>query len=82
MVLSIHHPRYIKLRQHLKQMRKSAGLSQVTIAEKLGSDQSYVSKIERGERYIDTLFYIDWCNACEISPDKAIKEFVAKANEE
>ncbi len=51
MVLSIHHPRYIKLRQHLKQMRKSAGLSQVTIAEKLGSDQSYVSKIERGERY-------------------------------
>lgn len=73
MVLSIHHPRYINLRKQLKAMRLAAHLTQVEIAERLKLDQSYISKIERGERYIDTLFYIDWCNACEVAPETAIK---------
>ncbi|MDR2875818.1 MAG: helix-turn-helix transcriptional regulator, partial [Methylobacillus sp.] len=52
MVLSVHHPRYVALREHLKALRLQAGLTQIEMAGRLGQDQSYVSKIERGERYI------------------------------
>lgn len=72
MVLSVHHPRYVALRQHLKGLRTSAGLTQIQIAERLGLEQSYVSKIERGERYVDILFYIDWCKACGVKPEKTV----------
>lgn len=73
MVLSVHHPRYVALREHLKGLRETAELTQVQIAERLGLDQSYVSKIERGERYVDVLFYLDWCKACKTKPETAVK---------
>lgn len=82
MVLSIHHPRYVQLREQLKAMRKAAGLTQVSIAEKLELDQSYISKIERGERYIDTLFYLDWCKACGVLPEKAIRDLSTDYNKD
>lgn len=71
--MSIHHVRYVALRQHLKGLRKNAKLSQIELAARLGEDQSYVSKIERGERYVDLLFYVDWCQACGVSPDAGLK---------
>jgi transcriptional regulator with XRE-family HTH domain len=73
MVLSIHHTRYQKLRKHLKTLRLQAGLTQKNLAPKLQQEQSYVSKIERGERFVDMLFYLDWCRACDIPPSEAIK---------
>jgi transcriptional regulator with XRE-family HTH domain len=72
MVLSVHHPRYVSLREHLKNLRMQAGLTQIEMAIRLKLDQSYVSKIERGERYVDVLFYVDWCLACGIKTNKAI----------
>ena len=48
-------------------MRKQAGLSQVQLAERLGVGQSLISKIERGESYVDVLFFVDWCEACNVS---------------
>ena len=77
MVISIHHPRYVALRQHLKALRKGAKRSQVELAALLGEDQSYVSKIERGERYVDLLFYLDWCRACGVAPDAGVKLLLA-----
>jgi transcriptional regulator with XRE-family HTH domain len=76
MVISIHHLRYVALRQHLKMLRKGAKLSQADLATLLGEDQSYISKIERGERYVDLLFYMDWCRACSIAPDAGAKLLV------
>jgi transcriptional regulator with XRE-family HTH domain len=73
MVISIHHPRYIALRQHLRMLRKGAKLSQIELAERLGEDQSYISKIERGERYVDLLFYLDWSRACGMAPEAGMK---------
>jgi transcriptional regulator with XRE-family HTH domain len=74
MVLSIHHPRYQSLRAHMKHLRKSAKLTQIHLADAMGLEQSYVSKIERGERYVDVLFYIDWCKACGTLPHEALKQ--------
>jgi transcriptional regulator with XRE-family HTH domain len=77
MVITVHHQRYIKLRTFLKKLRTDAGLTQVEIAERLQLDQSNVSKVERGERYVDTLFFIDYCKACGIEPFKAMQQLEA-----
>jgi len=39
----------------LKMARTEAGLGQVEVAEKLGRTQSYLSKIESGQRRFDVL---------------------------
>lgn len=64
MVLSIHHQRYAKLRDHMKTLRKAAGLTQAQLAQRLGEEQAYISRVELGDRYVDMLFYVDWCHAC------------------
>jgi len=59
--------RYEVLRQRLVQSRIDAGLTQVALAKKLGKGQSFVSKVETGERYLDVLQFVLWCEACEAS---------------
>lgn len=44
-----------KIVERLKQARFQAGLGQIEVAEKLGRTQSYVSKIESGQRRFDVL---------------------------
>lgn len=39
----------------LKKAREKAGLSQVEVAKKLGKSQSYISKLESGQRKIDVI---------------------------
>lgn len=41
--------------ESLKKARLETGLSQVEVAKKLGRTQSYVSKIESGQRRFDVL---------------------------
>jgi len=72
MVTSVHHSRYAKLRSALKDVRRAAGLTQIELAERLHMEQSNLSKIERGERYIDTLLFIDYCRACGAVPAEVI----------
>lgn len=72
MVISVHHSRYAKLRSVLKDVRKAAGLTQIELAERLHMEQSNLSKIERGERYLDTLLFIDFCKACGAVPAEVI----------
>ncbi|MBX9848610.1 MAG: helix-turn-helix domain-containing protein [Rhodocyclaceae bacterium] len=64
--------RYEKLRQTLKKTRRQAGLTQVQLAERLEKGQSYVSKVERGEQYMDVLEFVLWCEACGALPGKVI----------
>ncbi len=56
----------------MKSLRESAGFTQAVLAGVLEVNQSYVSKVERGERYVDILLYLDWCRACKIGPKKAV----------
>ena len=72
MSISLHHKRYAKLRSVLKEVRQSAGLTQVQLAERLNMEQSNLSKIERGERFVDTMLFIDFCKACGAVPAEVI----------
>jgi len=72
MLLSVHHPRYQTFRIHIRALRRRAGLTQLQLAERLEVGQSYVSKVERGERYVDVLMYVDWCRACGAKPGESL----------
>jgi len=50
---SIYSKEYKKTIEKLKKARIEIGLKQEEVAEKLRKPQSYISKIERGERRID-----------------------------
>jgi len=44
-----------KLIERIVRARKEAGLSQIEAAKRLGRSQSYISKIEVGQRKIDVI---------------------------
>ena len=52
---SIHSNEYKVVLQRMKKARTEAGLTQVQVADKLGHHQSYISKIESGERRVDVV---------------------------
>lgn len=52
--------------QILRKEREATELSQEKLALKLGKPQSYVSKIELGERQINLVELQEWCDELEI----------------
>lgn len=77
MPVSVHHSRYQTLQGELVALRKTAGLSQVQLAERLGVGQSYISKIERGEAYVDVLVFVGWCQACGVEAGRTLDQLFA-----
>jgi DNA-binding XRE family transcriptional regulator len=53
--------------QHLRRIRKQAGLTQEQLASRLGQTQSFVSKCERGERRLDLVEVREFCKAIGVS---------------
>lgn len=51
----IYHDDHRKIVDRLKNARINTGLTQIEVAKKLGRTQSYVSKIESGQRRFDVL---------------------------
>jgi transcriptional regulator with XRE-family HTH domain len=56
---SLNSPRHELVKSALIEQRKVAGMTQTEVAIKLGRHQSYVAKIEGGERRIDIVELID-----------------------
>ena len=77
---SLYHLSYNEVRVLLRDLRKKAGLTQAQMADALGVGQSYVSKLERGENFVDVLLYAQWCQACGIKPGKALDELLERTN--
>ena len=50
---SVYSKDYRTIIERLKTARVNAGLSQQAVADELGKPQSYISKIESGERRLD-----------------------------
>lgn len=55
-----------KFRSYLKQARIDAGLRQSDVADVLQKPQSYVAKIESGERKLEVIESFSYCNALGI----------------
>ena len=56
----------------LKEERVKSGLTIRKLAEKLGWASSIVGKIEQGERRLDVIEFIHYCNALGADPKKGI----------
>lgn len=78
MSASLYHTNYDDLRALLRQVRLKAGLTQAQMAEALGVGQSYVSKLERGENFVDVFLYARWCQTCNVKAGVALDELLAK----
>lgn len=61
----------------LREMREAAGITQVALAARLHSSQSFVSKCERGERRIDFVEWLVFCDAIGAGPGAFLKRFLA-----
>lgn len=57
---SLRSPQHIALLQALKNARLEAGITQTQLAEDLGKPQSYVAKIEGGERRLDVVEFANY----------------------
>ncbi len=61
-------PQYEALRARLVEMRKAAGLTQRELAERLGRERSFVSRIELGELRLDVVEFFWVSRACGEEP--------------
>ena len=61
------------MREMLKAEREKARLSQALVADKLGVNQTYVSKYEKGERRLDLIEFLEIAEAVGFDPLDFIK---------
>lgn len=59
------------------QLRERRGVSQAALAEELGHDQSFVSKVEHGERRMTVAELLRWAEALGISFTELSRELHA-----
>jgi transcriptional regulator with XRE-family HTH domain len=69
------HDEQAKFRRQFIQARKSAGLTQVDLADRLGRPQSFVSKYERGERRLDVIEFCEVCRALGVDPVEFLQRY-------
>jgi len=74
---STHHQHYQVFLELLRELRESKGISQGMLAERLGNHQTFVSKVERGERRLDVVEFAEWCEHLGEAPEAAFIEFLA-----
>jgi transcriptional regulator with XRE-family HTH domain len=70
--------KYELLRSELKNARLQAKLLQADLAKRLKKPQSYISKVESGERNLDVIEFTIYCEALELEPSKWLKKLTDK----
>jgi predicted transcriptional regulator len=78
---SLHDPAYKDMITRLASARVDAGLTQQGVAARLGLPQSYVAKIEGGERRIDVIEFLRLAKALGVDPMPMIRAVWVKVRE-
>jgi transcriptional regulator with XRE-family HTH domain len=58
----------------LIQKREAAGLTQTELAEKLGEYQSFVARLESGQRRVDVIEFLALAELLGFEPEQVIRE--------
>jgi transcriptional regulator with XRE-family HTH domain len=77
MTYSINSPEMKALLEWLKAARESKGLTMRELSARLGKPHSYVQKVEQGERRLDVVEFVWYCEALEINPVQGIKSLMS-----
>jgi len=81
MAKSLHLPEWHAFLSVLRERRRAAGITQTNLARLLGRPQSFVTKVERGERRLDVVEFCAWAKALGISPPRLLAEFECAPDE-
>jgi len=76
MTKSLHSKAYSEFLAVLVATRHNKSLTQQNVADRLHKPQSYIAKIERGERRLDIIEFIALAKAMNADPVKLFKTFV------
>jgi len=71
---STYSSQYRRLLARMRSARRARGITQRELAGRLGRLQSYVSKVETGERRIDVVEYLHFMRAIEGEPFALLRE--------
>lgn len=77
---SIHSSEHELLRQIFIQQRKALGLSQRDLANCMGIIYSAIGKIETGDRRLDVIEFIQYCQVLEISPHDVMDKILQSSS--
>ena len=76
MVESMFTSAYAAVIEAIVHLRHEAGLTQRQLAERLGREQSFVGRIETGQRRIDLVEFVWICKACDADPQVQVNQLV------
>ena len=68
---------YGVLTQCLVEARVAAGVTQIELAERLGRPQSFISKVEGGDRRLDVIEFLQIITALNVDPEPIIQSVAA-----
>ena len=72
MTRSLRTPGHLALMQVLVKARNEKTITQQELANRLSRPQSYIAKVETGERRLDVVEFIEWADALGITPAELI----------
>lgn len=71
-----HQQRYAVVLKRLRAAREAADVTQIEVARRLHNTQTFVSKVERGERRLDVIDLIDYLEAIRGDPAAFIRDLL------
>ena len=69
---SLHSEAWKRLLSGLIAAREDAGVTQIELGQRLNRTQSFISKVERGERRLDVVEFCEWARLLGYQPDELI----------
>lgn len=73
---SVYSEEYQRVINALKKARKEKGITQAQLAEALGKPQSFIAKVENGERRLDVVEFVHLARLLEINFEQLLKEII------
>lgn len=69
---------YEALRKALIEARHAAALTQSEVADRLSKPQSFMSKLEQGERRLDVIEFIEVCRVLNADPVAVLSKLIGR----
>ena len=68
-----------RFQKQLFELRRKSGITQAELARRLARPQSFISKVELGERRLDVVEFIEFIEALGEDPQEQLKRFLLAA---